>query len=237
VLENLDRISINDPVDLIISQIRESIISGIIKSGEKLPPERKLAERLGVSRSQVREAINKLSFYGIVKVLPQSGTVVTGTGTIALQGLISDVLKIENNDFQSLVDTRMLLEKEASRLAAMNRTKEDMVVMAKALDNYENKLSQGGSAVEEDLLFHIKIAEASKNNVLKSLMMVITPDIVNRFIDLKVCDEINNKMNINEHREILTMISEKKPDCAVHAMQQHLHGLREFELETSKNKN
>ena len=109
--------------------------------------------------------------------------------------------------------------------------------MAKALKNYEKKLESQNAAIEEDLLFHIKIAEASKNNVLKSLMMVITPDIVTRFRDLKVCDEINNKMNINEHREILTMISERKPDCAVHAMDKHLLGLREFQLETSKIKN
>ncbi len=230
MLDNLDRIHIKDPVDIIISQIRDSIISGLIKPGEKLPPERKLADKLGVSRNQVREAINKLSFYGLVKVLPQSGTIVTGTGTIALEGLISDVLKIEDNDFQSLVETRILLEKEAARLAAINRTKEDMEIMAKALMNYERKLERNETAIEEDLHFHIKIAEAGKNNVLKSLMMVITPDIVKRFIDLKVCDDADNQMNIQEHREILKMISEKKPDCAVHAMEQHLSGLRDFKF-------
>ena len=123
MLENLDPILIKDPVDLIISQIRESIISGLIKPGEKLPPERKLAEKLGVSRNQVREAINKLSFYGIVKVLPQSGTVVTGTGTIALEGLISDVLKIENNDFQSLVDTRILVRKRGCSFSGNQQNK------------------------------------------------------------------------------------------------------------------
>lgn len=93
MLENFNKIKIANPVDLIISQIRELISSGAVKPGEKLPPERKLAEHLGVSRSHVREAINKLQIYGIVKIIPQSGTVVTGIGLVALEGLISDILK------------------------------------------------------------------------------------------------------------------------------------------------
>jgi len=123
MLEKLNKIQVDNPVDLIISQIRDLISSGRIKPGEKLPPERKLAEHFGVSRNQVREAINKLQIYGIVKVQPQSGTTVTGIGIVALEGLITDILKIEKSDFKSLVDTRTLLEKEAARLAGSQRLK------------------------------------------------------------------------------------------------------------------
>ena len=122
MLENLQKIEVKNPVDLIISQIRDLIGSGKIKPGEKLPPERKLAEHFGVSRNHVREAIRQLQIYGIVKVLPQSGTVINGIGIVALEGLITNVLKIENSDFKSLVDTRILLEQESARSAAMNRT-------------------------------------------------------------------------------------------------------------------
>jgi len=105
MLENINRIQIQKPVDLIIAQIRELIISGAIKSGEKLPPERKLAERFGVSRGQVREAINKLQFYGIVNVQPQSGTTVNGLGIVALEGLITDILKIDEVDFPYMISS------------------------------------------------------------------------------------------------------------------------------------
>jgi len=228
MLENLNRIELDNPVDLIISQIRDLIKSGTIKPGEKLPPERKLAEHFGVSRNQVREAINKLQIYGIVKVLPQSGTTVTGIGIVALEGLITDILRIEQSDFKSLVDTRTLLEKEAARLAAINRTSDDLIQMSNALDLYEKKLSVGNVAIEEDLLFHIKIAEAGKNSVLKSLMMIITPDIVKNFTSLKVCDENNNNNTIQEHRRILEMISDKNPEGAIEAMGFHLYGITKF---------
>jgi len=120
MLKNLQKIQIENPVDLIISQIKELISSGVLKPGEKLPPERKLAEHLGVSRGQVREAIAKLQLYGIVKVQPQSGTTVNGIGIVALEGLITDILELEQSDFKSLVETRILLETEAARLAAIN---------------------------------------------------------------------------------------------------------------------
>lgn len=228
MLENLSKIHIKNPVELIISQIRELISSGAIKPGEKLPPERKLAEHLGVSRGQIREAINKLQFYGIVKVQPQSGTIVTGIGIVALEGLITDILKIENVDFKSLIDTRILLEKEAARLAAKNRTKDDLVQLSNALRQYEEKLDQENDAVEEDLLFHIKIAEASRNTVLKSLMIIITPDIVNNFIQFKVCSETNNKKTIEEHRKILEMISQQNEAGAEKAMEHHLTDIKTF---------
>ncbi len=108
MLSNLNKIELENPVDLIIAQIRDLISFGSIKPGEKLPPERKLAEHLGVPRGQVRKALNKLQFYGILKVMPQSGTIVTGLGITAIEGLITDILKIEQADLKSLVDTRVL---------------------------------------------------------------------------------------------------------------------------------
>jgi len=228
MLENLNKIERTNPVDLIISQIRGLISSGAIQPGEKLPPERKLAEHLGVSRGQVREAINKLQFYGIVKVQPQSGTTVTGIGIIALEGLITNILKLEKSDFNSLVHTRVLLEKEAARLAALNRTKADIVQLTSALTEYENKLSESVEAVKEDLLFHIKIAEASKNSVLKSLIMIITPDVVNNYINIKVCDENKNQKTIEEHREILNYIIEQDDKKASSSMELHLKDVLEF---------
>lgn len=228
MLENLKKIEIENPVDLIITQIKELISTGVIKPGEKLPPERKLAEHFGLSRGQVREAISKLRLYGIVKVQPQSGTTVNGIGIVALEGLITDILELENSDFNSLVETRVLLEQEAARLAAINRTEEDIEEMTNALDHYEEKLMSDNLAIEEDLLFHIKIAEAGKNSVLKSLMLIITPDILKSFTSLKVCNKINNLKTINEHRNILDMIMKQDSDGAKKAMNDHLEDVIGF---------
>lgn len=228
MLDSLQKIQIEKPVDKIISQIRSLITSGEISPGDKLPSERKLAEHLGVGRAQVRDAIRKLEFYGILKTLPQSGTVVAGIGIVALEGLITDVLQVEDSDFKSLVETRVLLEKESSRLAAIRRSDDDIVQLQNALTAYRQKIESGQSGVEEDLLFHIKIAEASKNNVLKSLMMIITPDIVTNFISFKVCNESNNAKTLAEHDLILNHIIDQNPEEASIAMINHLQDVSNF---------
>ena len=229
MLANFSEIKVETPVDKIIRQIRSLITSGQLASGDRLPAERKLAEKLGVSRTHVRDAIRKLEFYGILKTLPQRGTVVAGMGITALEGLISDVLNLEKNDFTSLVETRVILETNAAKLAAERRTPEDLIEIEKALNAYEEKVKLGQSAVEEDLMFHLKIAEASKNAVLKSLMLIITPDIVNNFIQYKVCDDnvIDNKV-LMEHKAILQHISDGNGEAASEAMTAHLQDVLEF---------
>jgi len=228
MLDNFNEIKVETSVDKIIRQIRSLITTGQLNSGDKLPPERKLAEKLGVSRTHVRDAIRKLEFYGILKTLPQSGTVVSGMGLTALEGLITDVLKLEKTDFKSLIETRVILEANGAKLAAERRTSEDLVEIEKALIAYEEKVKLSLPAVEEDLMFHLKIAEASKNTALKSLMLIITPDIVNSFIQFKVCDDAIDTKVIIEHQAIFQHIIDGNGEAAGKAMRKHLSDVIEF---------
>lgn len=224
-------IVIETPVDKIIKQLRNLITSGHLNPGDKLPSERKLSEKFGLSRSYVRVALQKLEFYGILKTLPQSGTVVAGIGMTALEGLISDVLKIENSDFASLVETRVVLETEAAKFAALRRTEEDIVAIKKALNAYEEVVKKGLPAVEQDLIFHLKIAEASKNSVLKSLMLIITPDIINSFNKHNVCEDGRSYTSLNEHRIILEHIINQNANAAAMSMNTHLQDVVEYSSE------
>lgn len=235
MLENFQEIAIESPVDKIIRQIRSLITSGQLKSGDRLPPERKLAEKFGVGRTNVRDALQKLEFYGILKTLPQSGTLVAGMGITALEGLITDVLKLENSDFAALVETRVLLETNAANLAAKRRTPEDLIAIRKALDAYEKKVKKGEQAVEEDLMFHLKIAEASKNSVLKSLMLIITPDIINSFIKLDVCKDGRIYKSLEEHQVILQHIVNQEAELAAEAMRLHLKDVYDYSRNLKKN--
>ncbi len=230
MLEHIQKITIEKPVDKIISQIRDQISSGEIRPGEKLPPERKLAEHFGVGRAHVRDAIRKLEFYGILKTLPQSGTVVSGTGVAALKGVISDYIKLDDHDFRSLVETRVLLEKEAACLAAKKRTERDIKELKDALEAYQSNVEKGLPAIEEDLNFHLKIAEAGKNKVLKALMMIITPDIVSSFNKFKVCNDGTIDKSLEEHRIILQHIIDQEPGLAADAMESHLRDVLAFSI-------
>jgi len=228
MLSNLQKITIEKPVDKIIKQIRELIMSGELNPGDKLPPERKLSEYLGVGRASIRDAIKKLEFYGILKTQPQSGTVVAGIGITALEGLITDVLQLDQSDFHDLVETRVVLEKQSASLAAIRRTEDDIIKMTNALEAYNKQVRAGNPAIEEDLMFHLTIAEASKNSVLKSLMMIITPDIVANFINLRVCGNDKIAKSMDDHQDILNHIVNQDPNAASLAMEEHLSDVLEF---------
>lgn len=234
VLNNFTEIEVEKPVDKIIRQIRELIASGQLKPGDKLPSERQLSDRLGIGRTHVRDAIRKLEFYGILKTLPQSGSVVAGIGLAALEGLISDILKLEESEFHSLVETRVVLEKESARLAAARRTDEDIKELQQVLECYKTKAITGDPAVEEDFLFHLKIAEVSKNGVIKSLMMIIAPEIMQKYRELQVCDAEKADVAYDEHIDLFNAIVEGDAGRAAQLMTQHLQGILEFS-KTQKN--
>ncbi len=222
IINNFKKIVVTKPVDIIIEQIRELIISGQLKPGDKLPSERKLSEAFTIGRTHVRDAIRKLEFYGILKTLPQSGTVVAGIGMTALEGLISDVLQLENADFTSLVETRVILEIESAKRAAERRSDEDLLELERALEKYHIKAGKGEEAIDEDMMFHLKIAEASKNKVLKSLMLIIIPDILTNYAKFKVCTNDHLKERYDQHKQLFNAIKAKDELKASDLMRSHL---------------
>ncbi len=215
----------NSPSDVVISKIKELIHAGVLKPGDKLPAERKLVQEFGFGRTQIREALHKLEFYGIIKTLPQSGSVINGLDINTLDGLISDVLNLQSYDFLSLVETRILLEVNAIRLCAERRTEEDVSKLENAHANYLQYYDTP-ERVSHDFAFHRTIAEASHNPVLKAMLMIIIPDILTIYQRDRICPA--NVAISKEHENMLNAIKEQNGDMAAQFMSEHLQGVLEF---------
>lgn len=220
-----------DEVENVIRHIKRMLTSGKIKQGERLPAERRLSEELGVSRSHVREAFQKLEAYGIVKTYPQSGTVITEKKIQLLDSLLTDMLTIDKYDFASLAYVRCLLEVEAARLCAMNRTDEDLVMIEKALKECERKFNTS-SKEKKDFAYHQSIAVGSHNPVIASMLLIITPDVLRYYLRYRIC-AVPALEVCNEHRELLEAIKNQDADLAGNIVRKHLSSLLEF----SKNNN
>lgn len=214
--------------NLIIIGIRDLINFKNLEPGDKLPSERMLSEKFEVSRNNVREAIQKLEFYGLLKSRPQSGTFVANIGVTALNGMIEDILRLDEPDFKSLVETRILLELKTSRLAAIRRTEEDLVQLEEALQAYKTKVLNGDDAVQEDLLFHLAIAKASGNSTMNTFMLIITPKIITNFEKHHVCDKGLAQEGIAEHEEIYDAILKQDPQLAKEKMKVHFKTLYQY---------
>ena len=214
--------------NLIIIGIRDLINYKNLEPGDKLPSERMLSEKFEVSRNNVREAIQKLEFYGLLKSRPQSGTFVANIGVTALNGMIEDILRLEEPDFKSLVETRILLELKTARLAALRRTDEDLVQIKEAMEAYKRKVLNGEDAVQEDLLFHLAIAKASGNSTMNRFMLIITPQIITNFEKYHVCDKGLAQEGIKEHQDVFDAILNQNPKLAKEKMKIHFKTLYQY---------
>ena len=227
-LKILTKVDSLDTQKTIISKIGELINFKNLEPGDKLPSERMLSEKFGVSRSIVREAIQKLELYGLLDSIPQSGTFVANIGVIAMNGMIEDILKLEDPDFKSLVETRILLELKTVRLASLRRSDEDLEKIKEALDAYSKKVQKGEDAVQEDLLFHLAIARASGNSIMNNFMLIITPEIITNFEKYHVCDKNLARQGIKEHNDIYEAIKSQDPKLAKQKMKEHFSVLYQY---------
>ncbi|TDS10822.1 GntR family transcriptional regulator [Maribacter caenipelagi] len=227
-LEILTRTENQEIQNEIIVQLRDLMNNKNLEPGDKLPSERMLSDKFGVSRSNVREAIQKLEFYGILVSKPQSGTFVADIGQIAMNGMVNDILRLEEPDFKSLVETRILLELKTVRLAARRRSDEDLKQLKSALDAYRAKVEKGEDAVQEDLLFHLAIAKACGNSTMNTFMLIITPEILTNFEKYHVCDKNMAFKGIEEHQDIFDAIKEQNPQLAKEKMKVHFKNLYQF---------
>lgn len=213
---------------MIISEIKTLINVKNLEPGEKLPSERLLAERIGVTRGSIRNAIQKLEFYGLLKSMPQSGTFISNLGRAALNGMIDQILNLPEPDFKSLVETRIFLEIKSVRFAAARHTSVDLEHIEQALENYRSKTLAGEESVEEDLLFHLAIAQASHNPSLNQLMLSITPQIITDFEKYHVCKSDMALNAIKEHEAIVDAIRTRDSDQAELMMKEHFSVLYQY---------
>src|SRR6056297_3219907 len=140
----------------IVKQIQHLINEGDLIPGQKLPPERELAEELNVSRTSIREALRALEMMGYLE-----SKVGVGGGTfikeITIDNIISPFSKVllKNDDFiVELLEVRLFLEIESARLAAMRRTDKDIENMQKAIAQMEDEIQRGDSGLNGDNAFH-----------------------------------------------------------------------------------
>ena len=213
-------------VETVLKYIKDQLYSGLLQPGERLPAERRLAEKLGVGRAHGRAAVQKLEFYGIVETFPQRGT---GDAQEKRKGhgrMMTDGVEVGQDDFASLVYVRVLLEIEAVKLCARNRTLEDLAAIEEALKECEEKFYTD-ERVSKDFAYHQALARGAHNPVIASLLLVITPDVLRYYQRYRVCSVPSEEVCF-EHRELLRCVREQDEEGAAEMLRRHLKSLREF---------
>ena len=155
----------------IVRQIKDQIKKGILKPGEKLPSERKLADLLGVSRASVREAIQALAFSGYLEVIQGKGTYILEMAT-KYDEIVNFFSEFSNYSLDYLMEARIMLEGEFARLATLNASQEEIDVIERVFNEIVNSEDVNTFFVK-DLEFHLTIAKATHNPFMNGLMKIV----------------------------------------------------------------
>lgn len=157
----------------IAEQIRSSILAGEFSPGDKLPPERELAEMFGVSRPSVREALNILTSSGLVMSYQGGGTIVKSLVDISAGSPLAELIKGEQARALDVIEVRKCIEAWTSYYAAQRALPEDLRKLERIVGEMERNLEEMKPSQDLDANFHIIIAQATHNVVWLHLMQSI----------------------------------------------------------------
>lgn len=210
----------------IAEQIRSSILAGEFTPGEKLPPERELAEMFGVSRPSVREALNILTSSGMVMSYQGGGTVVKSLVEISAGNPLSDLIKGEQARALDVIEVRKCMEAWTSYYAAKRALPEDLRKMEQIVVEMERNLEGMKPSQDLDANFHIIIAQATHNIVWLHLMQSIF-DAMKEFQRgvwrVVYQTEEDHLMLFRHHRAVFEAIRDRDAERARDEMLAHLN--------------
>ncbi len=210
----------------VASQIHRLIAEGRLEPGDRLPPERELAEMFGVSRTSVRDAIRVLEMRGLVEPRHGEGTVVKQIPIDAIVSPLADALTASKDLTADLFDMRRMLEPPLARVAALRAAADDIRAMDDILVRQAERVRAGGIAIEEDNAFHYRIATAAKNQVVLRVMDVVM-DLLRESRARSLQGPGRAEKSLDGHRRILAAIRDREPDVAADAMRLHIEEIEQ----------
>lgn len=208
-----------------VAQQIERLILKKLRPGDKLPPERELAETLKVSRSSVRDAIRGLELKGLVE--PRQGV-----GTIVREPLANpfgNALKRRREMVGELLDFRKMLEPPLAARAATHASVDEISEMEEILQRQEAKQAQGDGGVAEDAEFHYSVALASGNSVVLKVLDIIM-DLLRDTRERSLQVQERPRKSLAGHRRILAAIKRHDAEGAKSAMRRHIEDVEEIVL-------
>ena len=213
--------------EVICDRIREELTSGTLRPGDKLPPERELAEQFGVSRTAVREALRSLEISGLVglqKGAKGGATILEGNPTVTRS--LQDMVSLGRISLTDLTEARMLIQEDIVRLACERATEADFAALEADIDRVE-ELTRSGQLRDRlnySIDFYKVLAESTQNQV-----MIIVIDALTYILRLLVSQLGPDPKHdlVETRRRFMTHLRARDADAASREMTEHLNSLHD----------
>ncbi len=217
----------------VADRIRVLMLDGTFPAGEPLPSERHLAERFGVSRGSIRDALRTLETIGLLETRHGQGTFPHELSVDRLVAPLASVMAYRSDLQDELLDVRRMFEPAVARAAAQRATEEDLVGLDRILDAQRQKLKKGQSAIVEDTAFHAILARATRNRVVMSIMATLNDLLVE-----SRTQSLNQKgrpaRSIDGHEAVVAALRSHDADGAAKAMYNHIDQIANLQLHSHK---
>ena len=217
----------------VADRIRELMLDGTFPPGDPLPSERHLAERFGVSRGSIRDALRTLETIGLVETRHGQGTFPLELSVDRLVAPLASVMSYRADLQDELLDVRRMFEPAVARVAALRATDEDLADLQRILDAQRQKLKMGQSAISEDTAFHAILARATRNRVIMSIMATLN--------DLLVESRTNSLLqkgrpgrSMDGHEAVVAALRRRDAEGASQAMYNHIDQIADLQLDAKK---
>jgi len=210
----------------IVEQIKELIAAGRIKPGDRLPPERELAELFKASRNSVRDAIRVLEQMGLIESRQGDGTYVRGVSADELTEPLALMLLQSRQQMRELWEVRRILEPAIAELAAARISDEELGELEAILQAQRLKVEAGYTALDEDTAFHYGIARAAQNTVVLRTLDTLV-DLLRQSRERSLQQRDRPAYSLAGHLRILAALRRRDPAAARSEMLRHLQDIEE----------
>lgn len=217
-METLRGLDVIQPVmgQRVYEEIKEAIINNTIKPGTMIQ-ERILAEKLGVSRTPVREALRRLNSEGLIELIPGKGATIT---------------KITIEDIREIMQVREPLECLAVKLAAERIQPQDIKYLEEMIANWDKEINCSDqinfqSLSTRDIAFHEYLVEIAGNKRLANILSMLR-DQIRRITFLTQDNKTRIETSFPQHINILEALKQRDPVAAEENMRQHMQSIKEY---------
>lgn len=236
VQPNFTRIERHGVAEDGITQLKSMILRGELTAGQRLPPERELADMLGVSRPTLRESVRALIALNILESRHGHGTYVTSLDPGLLAEPVDFILQLHARSMAQLVEARKIIEPPLARLAAQRVTPEQLAALETLLDSRRSADDPAATdwerSAKTDFEFHRLIAEVSGNLVLGTFLNSIKALALASRSRSQQHFKHDPGVGARDLREILDAMQARDPDAAEAAMRKHMNRIASAFSET-----
>jgi len=215
-----------------VARIKQMILRGTLRPGERLPSERALSEALGVSRPTLRESIRSLEAMNILETRQGAGTFVASLDLRTLLEPLEFAVSVSEAPLAELFEVRFLLEPGAAALAAERATEDDLAALERCVEVSRRPVSRE-EFLALDIELHRIVAEAAHNDYLVRLLASMSALAAeSRALTVGIAGVV--AQSTRDHEVIAAAIGRREPDAAREAMREHLRLVREAAQRASR---